>query len=202
MEKELEKLQRQLAMAIKERRYARMAELQRKIAALQNVREHVPLSFLLPKFTPQERDKALVLMHQVFVFADMLYGAALEFEEYLKGFDRSVTLPVVVRAKKAAAECRDITRYVDSFGDERMSALFGEMCDEIASTHRMLFIVMSARKQKNRNHEKKDVIMGDKTHTDLPQGGSVHTAVALRAGRQGAAEQALPSFRTYTCIAR
>lgn len=54
MEKELEKLQRQLAMAIKERRYARMAELQRKIAALQNVREHVPLSFLLPKFTPQE----------------------------------------------------------------------------------------------------------------------------------------------------
>ena len=34
-------------------------------------------------------------MHQVFVFADMLYGAALEFEEYLKGFDRSVTLPVV-----------------------------------------------------------------------------------------------------------
>lgn len=77
MEKELEKLQRQLAMAIKERRYARMAELQRKIAALQNVREHVPLSFLLPKFTPQERDKAL------------------EFEEYLKGFDRSVTLPVV-----------------------------------------------------------------------------------------------------------
>lgn len=34
MEKELEKLQRQLAMAIKERRYARMAELQRKIAAL------------------------------------------------------------------------------------------------------------------------------------------------------------------------
>ena len=95
MEKELEKLQRQLAMAIKERRYARMAELQRKIAALQNVREHVPLSFLLPKFTPQERDKALVLMHQVFVFADMLYGAALEFEEYLKGFDRSVTLPVV-----------------------------------------------------------------------------------------------------------
>lgn len=109
MEKELEKLQRQLAMAIKERRYARMAELQRKIAALQNVREHVPLSFLLPK-----------------------YGAALEFEEYLKGFDRSVTLPVVVRAKKAAAECRDITRYVDSFGDERMSALFGEMCDEIS----------------------------------------------------------------------
>ncbi len=108
MEKELEKLQRQLAMAIKERRYARMAELQRK------------------------RDKALVLMHQVFVFADMLYGAALEFEEYLKGFDRSVTLPVVVRAKKAAAECRDITRYVDSFGDERMSALFGEMCDEIS----------------------------------------------------------------------
>lgn len=127
MEKELEKLQRQLAMAIKERRYARMAELQRKIAALQNVREHVPLSFLLPKFTPQERDKALVLMHQVFVFADMLYGAALEFE-----VDRSVTLPVVVRAKKAAAECRDITRYVDSFGDERMSALFGEMCDEIS----------------------------------------------------------------------
>lgn len=119
-------------MAIKERRYARMAELQRKIAALQNVREHVPLSFLLPKFTPQERDKALVLMHQVFVFADMLYGAALEFEEYLKGFDRSVTLPVVVRAKKAAAECRDITRYVDSFGDERMSTLFGEMCDEIS----------------------------------------------------------------------
>lgn len=114
MEKELEKLQRQLAMAIKERRYARMAELQRKIAALQNVREHVPLSFLLPKFTPQERDKALV------------------FEEYLKGFDRSVTLPVVVRAKKAAAECWDITRYVDSFGDERMSALFGEMCDEIS----------------------------------------------------------------------
>lgn len=46
----------------------------------------------------------------------------------------------------------------------------------------MLFIVMSARKQKNRNHEKKDVIMGDKTHTALPQGGSVHTAVALRAG--------------------
>lgn len=41
MEKELEKLQRQLAMAIKERRYARMVELQRKIAALQNVREHV-----------------------------------------------------------------------------------------------------------------------------------------------------------------
>ena len=66
----------------------------------------------------------------------------------------------------------------------------------------MLFIVMSARKQKNRNHEKKDVIMGDKTHTDLPQGGSVHTAVALRAGRQGAVEQALPSLRTYTCMAR
>lgn len=69
MEKELEKLQRQLAMAIKERRYARMAELQRKIAALQNVREHVPLSFLLPKFTPQERDKALVLMHHRYSYS-------------------------------------------------------------------------------------------------------------------------------------
>lgn len=184
MEKELEKLQRQLAMAIKERRYARMAELQRKIAALQNVREHVPLSFLLPKFTPQERDKAL------------------EFEEYLKGFDRSVTLPVVVRAKKAAAECRDITRYVDSFGDERMSALFGEMCDEISLNAQNVIYRYVRKETKNRNHEKKDVIMGDKTHTALPQGGSVHTAVALRAGRQGAAEQALPSFRTYTCIAR
>lgn len=175
MEKELEKLQRQLAMAIKERRYARMAELQRKIAALQNVREHVPLSFLLPKFTPQERDKALVLMHQVFVFADMLYGAA---------------------------ECRDITRYVDSFGDERMSALFGEMCDEISLNAQNVIYRYVRKETKNRNHEKKDVIMGDKTHTALPQGGSVHTAVALRAGRQGAAEQALPSFRTYTCIAR
>ena len=71
-------------------------------------------------------------MHQVFVFADIALWRGAGVRGVSQRIDRSVTLPVVSGRRRLRQKCRDITRYVDSFGDERMSALFGEMCDEIS----------------------------------------------------------------------
>lgn len=81
--------------------------------------------------TEEDRKKSMALMHKLFVFADILYGAAVDFEDHIKKFDTSISIDVANQAKKAAAISRGITRHVDSFNDEELSEDFGNLCDEI-----------------------------------------------------------------------
>lgn len=127
----LKNLQEKYRQAVLQRNYAKLPELQQAIRAEMQRIERTSLGSLLPSMTKEDRIQSLRLMHRLFVFADILYGIALEFEGHMRNFDPSISVDVCCQAKKAASLCRDIIRNVDAFEDEKMSEGFGEMCDTI-----------------------------------------------------------------------
>ena len=128
---QLIKLQEQLRQAVLARNYIKINKLQSQIKAEKSRQERISLSVMLPEISEEDKKKSLHLMHQVFIFADLLYGAALDFESHLRKLDKSITIDICEQAKKAAKVCREITRNVDLMGNEEMSEDFGIMCDTI-----------------------------------------------------------------------
>lgn len=128
---QLIKLQEQLRQAVLARNYIKINKLQSQIKAEQSRQERISLATMLPEISEEDKKKSLHLMHQVFIFADLLYGAALDFESHLRKQDKSIVIDICEQAKKAAKACRNITREVDNMNSKEMSEDYGNMCDNI-----------------------------------------------------------------------
>lgn len=85
----------------------------------------------LENLSQDEHFHAICLMNRMFIFADILETAAIEFREYMKKRCDIVEFPVIENAINVAKNARDITRIVDDCHSESLSDEFGEMCDNI-----------------------------------------------------------------------
>ena len=88
-------------------------------------KEQISLAKVITELTDEEKKESLRLMHKVFILSDLLYGATLDFESYLKKFDKSIDVEVVNQAKKAVNLLHGITKNVDDLKDDELSEDFG-----------------------------------------------------------------------------
>lgn len=129
---EILKLQKKLATAYRTYNLAEVARLQGKINAMKHTTVTQPMKGLLDEISDENRSRILNAMHKMFILSDLLYGAAMEFEEQVKRTDSTVTrVHIAQKAKAAAADCRSITREIDDLHDEYLSDTFGNMADEV-----------------------------------------------------------------------
>lgn len=127
----IEKLKSDLRESIMQKNYVKAQKLRIKLEEEMQRREVVPLATMFDEITADQKYAIMLQMHRMFVYADLLYGAALDFEACIKQLDQSSTVFVVEKAKEAAKSTRDITKNVDEIGNMKLSADFGDMCDEI-----------------------------------------------------------------------
>lgn len=72
---QLTKLQEQLRQAVLVRNYIKINKLQSQIKAEQSRQERISLAVMLPEISEEDKKRSLHLMHQVFIFADLLESA-------------------------------------------------------------------------------------------------------------------------------
>lgn len=103
------------------------ATITRQIKALEI--EQIPLKSLLPNMSEQDRKEALRLMHRTFILADLLEGAAIDFESYLNKFG-TMRLLITDDIKQIAKMSHKLIMNIDDMKDEKLSENFGDMSDE------------------------------------------------------------------------
>lgn len=129
---ELQKLDIKLSEALKKRNYTEFNKLTARKKLLMQAKEQISLAKVITELTEEEKKESLRLMHKVFILSDLLYGSTLEFESYLKKFDKSIDVEVVNQAKQAVKLLHGITKNVDDLKDDEMSEDFGNKCDSIS----------------------------------------------------------------------
>ncbi len=129
---ELQKLDIKLSQALKKRNYTEFNKLSSQKKLLMQAKEQISLAKVITDLMDEEKKESLRLMNKVFILSDILYGATLEFESYLKKFDKSIDVEVVNQAKKAVKLLHGITKNVDDLRDDELSEDFGEKCDSIS----------------------------------------------------------------------
>ena len=67
-------------------------------------------------------------MHKLFIYSDLLEGAALEFQSELES--NGIDAQVVFQVKRVLKELRSIVRIPDEEKNASLSDNFGGMCDE------------------------------------------------------------------------
>ena len=129
---ELQKLDIKISKALKKRNYTEFNQLSAQKKLLMQAKEQISLAKVITDLTDEEKKESLRLMNKVFILSDLLYGATLDFESYLKKFDKSIDVEVVHQAKKAVKLLHGITKNVDDLKDDELSEDFGEKCDSIS----------------------------------------------------------------------
>ena len=129
---ELQKLDIKISKALRKRNYTECNKLSAQKKVLMQAKEQISLAKVITELTDEEKKESLRLMHKVFILSDLLYGATLDFESYLKKFDKSIDVEVVNQAKKAVRLLHGITKNVDDLKDDELSEDFGEKCDSIS----------------------------------------------------------------------
>ena len=129
---ELQKLDIKLSQALRKRNYTEFNKLSAQKKVLMQAKEQISLAKVITDLTYEEKKESLRLMNKVFILSDLLYGATLDFESYLRKFDKSIDVEVVNQAKKAVRLLHGITKNVDDLKDDELSEDFGEKCDNIS----------------------------------------------------------------------
>ena len=129
---ELQKLDIKLSEALKKKDFIKYRKLLNQKKLLMQAKEQISLAKVITELTEDEKKESLRLMNKVFILSDLLYGSTLEFESYLKKFDKSIDVEVVNQAKQAVKLLHGITKNVDDLKDDEMSDDFGEKCDSIS----------------------------------------------------------------------
>lgn len=68
-------------------------------------------------------------MHKLFIYSDLLEGAALEFQSELES--NGIDAQVVFQVKRVLKELRSIVRIPDEENNTSLSDNFSSMCDEV-----------------------------------------------------------------------
>ena len=104
--------------------FAKAQKIKNKIDSLERELEPHSLGELLQDYTPEFKVEMLRKMHKLFIYSDLLEGAALEFQSELEsnGIDAQV--------KRVLKELRSIVRIPDEEKNASLSDNFAGMCDE------------------------------------------------------------------------
>lgn len=132
--------------------------LQRELNRIQIEVERTSLASVALEMSVDDHYDAICRMVRMFVFADMLYGSAVDFKEFLKKY-RITDIPLATMAEETARKCRSMTREIDNFNDSGLSEQFGNLCDECSMMVMNKIYAYEARlkeriKKQHENHGK------------------------------------------------
>ncbi len=123
-ERKLNELRKKYIALISSMNFAKAQKIKNKIDSLERELEPHSLGELLQDYTPEFKVEMLRKMHKLFIYSDLLEGAALEFQSELEsnGIDAQV--------KRVLKELRSIVRIPDDEKNTSLSDNFAGMCDE------------------------------------------------------------------------
>lgn len=123
-ERKLNELRKKYIALISSMNFAKAQKIKNKIDSLERELEPHSLGELLQDYTPEFKVEMLRKMHKLFIYSDLLEGAALEFQSELEsnGIDAQV--------KRVLKELRSIVRIPDEEKNTSLSNNFAGMCDE------------------------------------------------------------------------
>ncbi|WP_418822474.1 hypothetical protein [Phocaeicola plebeius] len=123
-ERKLNELRKKYIALISSMNFAKAQKIKNKIDSLERELEPHSLGELLQDYTPEFKVEMLRKMHKLFIYSDLLEGAALEFQSELEsnGIDAQV--------KRVLKELRSIVRIPDEEKNTSLSDNFAGMCDE------------------------------------------------------------------------
>lgn len=123
-ERKLNELRKKYIALISSMNFAKAQKIKNKIDSLEREVEPHSLGELLQDYTPEFKVEMLRKMHKLFIYSDLLEGAALEFQSELEsnGIDAQV--------KRVLKELRSIVRIPDEEKNTSLSDNFAGMCDE------------------------------------------------------------------------
>lgn len=123
-ERKLNELRKKYIALISSMNFAKAQKIKNKIDSLERELEPHSLGELLQDYTPEFKVEMLRKMHKLFIYSDLLEGAALEFQSELEsnGIDAQV--------KRVLKELRSIVRIPDEEKNASLSDNFAGMCDE------------------------------------------------------------------------
>lgn len=122
-------LQENIMKATKRGDYIKAMKLQKELNSIQMEVERTSLASVAKEMSVDDHYDAICRMVRMFVFSDMLYGAAVDFKEFLKKYNIT-DVPIATIAEETSRKCRSITREIDNFNDPYFSEQFGNLCDE------------------------------------------------------------------------
>lgn len=128
-ERKIIDLQDRILKANRRGDFVRAVKYQKELTAMLQEVERMSLASVARDMSVDDHYEAICRMVRMFVFADMLYGAAVDFKAFLEKY-HIVDVPIASLAEETARKCRNITREIDNFHDESLSDQFGELCDE------------------------------------------------------------------------
>lgn len=128
-ERKLNELRKKYIALISSMNFAKAQKIKNKIDSLERELEPHSLGELLQDYTPEFKVEMLRKMHKLFIYSDLLEGAALEFQSELES--NGIQAEVVAMTRKAIKEIRNIVRIPDEEKNPSLSEDFGNMCDEI-----------------------------------------------------------------------
>lgn len=128
-EQKIMDLQKKILQASKKGDYIKIINYQRELEALMQEVESMSLGSVVHDMSVDDHYQAVCLMVRMFIFADMLYGAAVDFKDFLKKYEIT-DVPIASLAADTAKNCHNITREIDALNDDELSERFGDICDE------------------------------------------------------------------------
>ena len=128
-ENKLNELRQKYITLISSMNFVKAQKIKNKIDQLERELEPHSLGELLQDYTPEFKVEMLRKMHRIFIYSDLLEGAALEFQSELES--NGIDAQVVFQVKRALKELRSIVRITDEEKNPSLSENFGNMCDEV-----------------------------------------------------------------------
>lgn len=127
-ERKLNELRKKYIALVSSMNIAKAQKVKNKIEQLERELEPHSLGEILQDYTPEFKLKMLRKMHKLFIYSDLLEGAALEFQDELES--NGIDAQVVYQVKRALKELRNIVRIPDEEKNESLSDNFAGMCNE------------------------------------------------------------------------
>jgi hypothetical protein len=110
-ERKLNELRKKYIALISSMNFAKAQKIKNKIDSLEREVEPHSLGELLQDYTPEFKVEMLRKMHKLFIYSDLLEGAALEFQSELES--NGIDAQVVFQVKRVLKELRSIERIPD-----------------------------------------------------------------------------------------
>lgn len=127
-ERKLNELRKKYIALVSSMNIAKAQKVKNKIEQLERELEPHYLGEILQDYTTEFKLEMLRKMHKMFIYSDLLEGAALEFQDELES--NGIDAQVVFQVKRALKELRSVVRIPDEEKNESLSENFAGMCNE------------------------------------------------------------------------
>lgn len=137
-QKEIKRLDAKIAEAQRKGDFVSMIKLSQereRLAKLQREQRRTTLLDCIRDHTPDERREATTRLIYAIAIADMLYGATMEIEEYLRDKFGIVDTPIMGELRSIVKQLHKVVKSIDDVGSEMFSEHYADVVEEIETKY-------------------------------------------------------------------